>query len=183
VETYIHAGSGRWKNRIVDGPDLPNAYLHRADAEREGRGLAEFLNCDFRVEPGAADESPPAGHGPSGPDPHGPAPEVLARAVNGHIQALAARLERLESGEPDDGEDVLRAELSAQVAARLAEAAHQYAGLAHEIAAGIHHTEADDLDRAGEIERAALQRKAASVAEELAAAQREAHEQAPRSVE
>ena len=103
---------------------------------------------------------------------------MLARAANGHIQALAARLERLDSTEADEGDDVLRAELRAQVAASLAEAAHEYAGLAHEMAAGIHRAEADALDRAGEVERATLQRKAAVVADQLADVQRQAQDAA-----
>ena len=166
VMTYFSSETGRWKNQIVGGPDVPNAYLHRGDAEREGRGFAEFLNCEFRLDP----EVP--GDGPSTP-PDRP-PSVRARAANDHVQALAARLEQLEAGDPEDGADVLHAELKAQVAASLAEAAHEYAGIAHEIAAAIHRVEADDLDRAGEAERAALQRKAATVADQLAADQRDA---------
>jgi len=168
--TYFDPESGRWKNRIADGPDLPNTYRHRADAEREGRGFAEFLNCEFRLDPEVPDTEPPGGPAPPAPD---PAADVRARGANDHIQALAARLERLETGESSEDDGALRAELRAQAAATLAEVAHEYAGLAHEIAAAIHRAEADDLDREGEAERASLQRKAATVAEELAAAQRE----------
>jgi hypothetical protein len=167
VLTYFDHETGRWKNRIVAGPDLPNAYLHRADAEREGRGFAEFLNCEFQVEPEASGDGPPA-------PPDRPA-EVRLRSAHEHAQALAARLEQLESGGPAEGGEALHAELKAQVAATLADAAHEYAGLAHEVAAGIHRAEADELDRAGEAERAALQRKAAAVADQLADVHRDAH--------
>jgi hypothetical protein len=166
VMTYFCSETGRWKNRIVGGRDLPNAYVHRADAEREGHDFAEFLNCEFRLDPEVPDVGASA--------PPDRSAEERARAASEHVQALAARLEQLEAGGPEDGADVLHAELKAQVAASLAEAAHEYAGLAHQIAATIHRAEADDLDRAGEAERAALQRKAATVADQLAADQRDA---------
>ena len=179
VETFFHEDSGRWKNRIVGGADLPNAYVDEVDAARDGRDFAEFLGCEYLVssEPAAATLVRSVG-------PPQPA-SVRARAANGLVQALAARLDRLEGGEagdtdePGEGEDALRVELAAQVAGQLADAAREYAGVAHELAAEIHRAEADQLELAGEVERAALQRKAAAVDEELAAAQRAVHERHP----
>ncbi len=180
VETFFHEDSGRWKNRIVGGPDLPNAYADEVDATRDGRQFAAFLGCDYRVPSEPAVAVPSGSAGPPQPA------SVRARAAHGRVQALAARLERLESGaagetdDPGEGEDALRVELAAQVAGQLAEAAREYAGVAHELAAEIHRAEADQLDRAGESERAALQRKAAAVDEELAEkAQREKRDRHP----
>ena len=165
METFFHHDSGRWKNRIVGGPDLPNAYVDQEAAARDGRGFAEFLGSEYRVftEPVVAVPERPA-------EPPQPA-AARARTANGLVQALAARLDRLETGEEGEtgeGEDALRVELAAQVAGQLVAAAREYAGAAHELAAEIHRTEADRLELVGEAERAALQRKAAAVDDELA---------------
>jgi hypothetical protein len=167
VESYFDAGSGRWKNRVVGGPGLPNEYVDQAAAIREGRSFAEFLSCEFRV---AGDDAPDAP-----PDEPGGSPEQRATAAHGHVQALAARLERLESGESADLEDALSAELAARVAAQLAAAAQEYAVAAHELAAHLHRVEADHLDSVGEFERAELQRKAAAIDDDLASGRRRSH--------
>ena len=108
------------------------------------------------------------------PPPAEPAgsPEQRAGDAHGHVQALAARLERLETGESADLEDALRAELAAQVAGQLAAAAQEYAVAAHELAAHLHRAEADQLDSVGEFERAELQRKAAAIDDDLASGRR-----------
>lgn len=161
VESYLDVASGRWKNRVVGGPDLPNEYLHLGDAAREGRGFADFLGCEFRM----ADDQPEP---PEPPPPPAMSPELRAHAANGRIQALAARLERLAADETAGVEDALRAELAAQVAGQLAGAAEEYAVAALELAADLHRTEAEELEMAGEFERAQLQRKAAIVDDQLA---------------
>ena len=105
-----------------------------------------------------------------------PSPPALRSSepgdAHGHVQALAARLERLETGESADLEDPLRAELAAQVAGQLAAAAQEYAVAAHELAAHLHRAEADHLDSVGEFERAELQRKAAAIDDDLASGRR-----------
>jgi hypothetical protein len=175
VQTFFHADSGKWKNKIVGGPDLPNEYVDEAGATRDGRQFAEFLGCDYRVP--SEPSTTPAERSLGPPQPA----SVRARAANGLVQALAARLDRLETGQaaetgdPGEGEDALRVELAAQVAGQLADAARRYAGVAHELAAEIHRAEADQLELAGEVERAALQRKAAAVDEDLAAARQDQH--------
>lgn len=167
VETYFDAGAGRWKNRVVQGPNLPNEYLLLADAERDGRSFADFLCCEFRLVGDDAPGLPPA-------EPAG-SPEQRATAAHAHVQALAARLERLESGEAAELEDALSAELAAQVAGQLAAAAQEYAVAAHELAAHLHRVEADHLESVGEFERAELQRKAAAIDDDLAADRRRSH--------
>ena len=177
METYFHHDSGRWKNRIVGGPDLPNAYVAEEDAARDGRGFAEFLGSEYRV----FSRRPPATVPERPAEPPQPA-AARTRTANGLVQALAARLDRLETGEDGEtgeAEDALRVELAAQVAGQLVAAAREYAGAAHELAAQIHRTEADRLELVGEAERAALQRKAAAVDEELAAAERAVSDQHP----
>ena len=183
METYFHHDSGRWKNRIVGGPDLPNAYVDQECAARDGRGFAEFLGSEYRVFTEVTEVTAVAATVPGRPtEPLPPAAAVRTRTANGLVQALAARLDRLEIGEDGatgEGEDALRVELAAQVAGQLVAAAREYAGAAHELAAEIHRTEADRLELAGETERAVLQRKAAAVDEELAAAQRAVNDQHP----
>jgi len=167
VETYFDAGTDRWKNRVAGGPNMPNEYLLQADAERDGRSFADFLGCEYRLVGDDAPDPPPA----EPAEPAGSA-EQRASAGNGHVQALAARLERLESGESADLEDPLRAELAAQVAGQLAAAAQEYAVAAHQLAAHLHRVEADQLDSVGEFERAELQRKAAAIDDDLASGRR-----------
>ena len=60
VETYFDAGTDRWKNRVVGGPNLPNEYLLRADAERDGRSFADFLSCEYRLVGDDAPDPAPA---------------------------------------------------------------------------------------------------------------------------
>lgn len=167
VETYFDAGTDRWKNRVAGGPTMPNVYLLQADAERDGRSFAEFLDCGYRL---VGDDAPD----PSPAEPAG-SPEQRAGDAHGHVRALAARLERLETGESADLEDPLRAELAAQVAGQLATAAEEYAVAAHELAAHLHRAEADQLDSVGEFERAELQRKAAAIDDDLASGRRRSH--------
>ena len=163
VESCFDAASGRWKNRVVGGPDLPNEYVHLDDAASDGRGFADFLGCGFRVVDDAARAV--AGAGPDGAPP--PEPGPVPRTAGSRPSPRGSS--RLETGETADVEDPLHAELAAQVAVQLAAAAHEYAVAAHERAAHLHRVEADHLESVGEFERAELQRKAAAVDEDLAA--------------
>ena len=178
VETFFHADSGRWKNRIVGGPDLPNAYVDRG-GRRAGRPRVRGVP-GLRVPRVRRRPAPSAATEPGRPSHRQPAAAAPAPPTGWSRPSPPGWTgSRPGGGETGEGEDALRAELAAQVAGQLAAAAHEYAGAAHELAAQIHRAEADQLELVGETERAALQRKAAAVDEELAAAQRATSDQHP----
>ena len=169
METFFHHDSGRWKNRIVGGPDLPNAYVDREAAARDGRGFAEFLGSEYRLftrarcrGAGAAGRATPAWRL------HAPAPPTAwcrhsLRGWTGSRPGRKARPARART--PCGWSWPPRWPASRRRCPRVRRAAH-------ELAAEIHRTEANRLELVGETERAALQRKAAAVDDELAAPQR-----------